>query len=139
MRRAVIAISKVQKSAFSYIGAPHVMRSLQRCRLLLRIIRSFSSNRPIDHSKDDTNRIYDVIIIGGGPSGLFLSSLLSSYGINSHFLFDKRPEEELLKHPQAHFINLRNTPEILKVEMPRVSLCRFGCHIAPNCTSIGVR
>jgi len=95
-----------------------MMSSMQRRRKLLscinsRIIRSFSS-----HNKHD-NRIHDVIIIGGGPSGLFLSSLLSSYGINSHLLFDKRPKEELLKHPQAHFINLRSM-EILKVEMPSV-------------------
>lgn len=95
--------------------------SIQRCRLLLPSCinsRNFSSL----NKNDDHRIIHDVIIIGGGPTGLFLSSLLSSYNnrnINSHLLFDKRPQEELLKHPQAHFINLRSM-EILKAEMPRV-------------------
>jgi hypothetical protein len=34
-------------------------------------------------------------------------------------LFDKRPQAELLKHPQAHFINLRSM-EILRYELPNV-------------------
>ena len=96
--------------------------SLHRCRQLnSRIIRSFSSSNisRSNQNKEDKNCIHDVIIIGGGPSGLFLSSLLSSYGIDSQLLFDKRPEEELLKHPQAHFINIRGM-EILKVEMSNV-------------------
>ena len=91
------------------------MSSLQRCRQL-----SFLNSRMIHNQQNrDDDCIHDVIIIGGGPSGLFLSSLLSSYGIDSQILFDKRPEEELLKHPQAHFINLRSM-EILKAEMPNV-------------------
>ena len=56
--------------------------------------------------------------MGGGPTGLFLSNLLTSYSI-PHLLFDKRPVEELTKHPQAHFINLRSM-EILRHELPRV-------------------
>ncbi|KAL3767051.1 hypothetical protein ACHAWU_004549 [Discostella pseudostelligera] len=63
--------------------------------------------------------IHDAIIIGGGPTGLLLSNLLSNYNIHSHLLFDKRPVEELVKHPQAHFINVRSM-EILKSEMPHV-------------------
>ncbi|KAL7426473.1 hypothetical protein ACHAXH_000353, partial [Discostella pseudostelligera] len=63
--------------------------------------------------------IHDAIIIGGGPTGLLLSNLLSNYNIHSHLLFDKRPVEELVKHPQAHFINVRSM-EILKSEVPHV-------------------
>mmetsp|Transcript_6481 Transcript_6481/g.14653 ORF Transcript_6481/g.14653 Transcript_6481/m.14653 type:complete len:865 (+) Transcript_6481:28-2622(+) len=74
------------------------------------------------HTADTTAKkktIHDAIIIGGGPTGLLLSNLLSSYNIHSHLLLDKRPVEELLKHPQAHFINVRSM-EILKAEVPRV-------------------
>jgi len=63
--------------------------------------------------------VHDAIILGGGPTGLLLSNLLSAYGIRSHLLFDKRPATELLRHPQAHFINVRSM-EILKAELPRV-------------------
>lgn len=83
-----------------------------------RIIRTRSNISNIQ-SKCKLDDIRDVIIIGGGPTGLFLSSLLTSYQINSHLLFDKRPKEELLQHPQAHFINIRSM-EILRAEMPRV-------------------
>eukprot|EP00581_Thalassiosira_minuscula_P014136 CAMPEP_0183722310 /NCGR_PEP_ID=MMETSP0737-20130205/14305_1 /TAXON_ID=385413 /ORGANISM="Thalassiosira miniscula, Strain CCMP1093" /LENGTH=137 /DNA_ID=CAMNT_0025952449 /DNA_START=46 /DNA_END=456 /DNA_ORIENTATION=+ len=70
-------------------------------------------------TEDATSRIYDAIIIGGGPTGLLLSNLLSGYSVRSHLLFDKRPTSELLRHPQAHFINVRSM-EILKAELPRV-------------------
>jgi hypothetical protein len=63
--------------------------------------------------------VYDVIIIGGGPTGLFLSSLLSKYDISSQLVFDKRPIAEVIKHPQAHYINIRSM-EILKAELPIV-------------------
>jgi len=65
-----------------------------------------------------TNIIHPAIISGGGPTGLFLSNLLTSYSI-PHLLFDKRPQDELMKHPQAHFINLRSM-ELLRHEMPSV-------------------
>ena len=71
------------------------------------------------HNNNTPTKVHDAIIIGGGPSGLLLSNLLSSYNIHSHLLFDKRPESELLKHPQAHFINIRSM-EILKSEVPNV-------------------
>ncbi|KAL3776064.1 hypothetical protein ACHAWO_003710 [Cyclotella atomus] len=66
----------------------------------------------------NNTEIHPAIILGGGPTGLFLSSLLTSYSI-PHLLFDKRPQSELLKHPQAHFINLRSM-EILRHELPNV-------------------
>jgi 2-polyprenyl-6-methoxyphenol hydroxylase-like FAD-dependent oxidoreductase len=75
-----------------------------------------------EHDKNKTPTsatIHDAIIIGGGPTGLLLSNLLSNYNIHSHLLFDKRPVSELLQHPQAHFINIRSM-EILKSELPSV-------------------
>lgn len=71
-------------------------------------------NRRFSTNKD----IIPAIILGGGPTGLFLSNLLTSYSI-PHLLFDKRPQSELLRHPQAHFINLRSM-ELLRYELPRV-------------------
>lgn len=62
--------------------------------------------------------VHPAIILGGGPTGLFLSNLLTSYSV-PHLLFDKRSQSELLKHPQAHFVNLRSM-EILRHELPDV-------------------
>ena len=105
-------------------------------RLSARVI-SFSSQSNIHHrilhrqssqrftTTNATNNIteektiHDVIIIGGGPTGLLLSNLLSSYNIHSQLLLDKRPINEVLKHPQAHFINIRSM-EILKAELRNV-------------------
>ena len=100
--------------------APQITTSIQSRRKLHhnQTIRALSSTRIKFNNENDGN-IHDVIIVGGGPSGLFLSTLLTSYGIHSQLLFDKRPEEELLKHPQAHFINIRSM-EILKAEIPNV-------------------
>jgi 2-polyprenyl-6-methoxyphenol hydroxylase-like FAD-dependent oxidoreductase len=55
-----------------------------------------------------------VAILGGGPVGLLLSSLLSSYGIR-HCLVERRLSPT--KHPQAHFMNAR-TMEILQCHLP---------------------
>ena len=86
-------------------------------------------------NNDDTNHpnkvtVHDAIIIGGGPTGLLLSILLTSYNI-PHLLFDKRSKHELLKHPQAHFINIRSM-EILKAEVPRVYEGVVGGNMMPD-------
>ena len=57
---------------------------------------------------------FPVCILGGGPVGLFLSSQLSSYGIE-HCIVERR--EVPTKHPQAHFMNAR-TMEILQAHLP---------------------
>jgi 2-polyprenyl-6-methoxyphenol hydroxylase-like FAD-dependent oxidoreductase len=59
-----------------------------------------------------------IVIIGGGPVGLFLSNILSSYNTPS-MLFEARSEDELFSHPQAHFLNTR-TMEILRHSLPKV-------------------
>ena len=52
----------------------------------------------------------DVLIVGGGPSGLVLSALLSRLGVRS-ILLEQRGEPTT--HPQAHFVGVR-TMEILR-------------------------
>lgn len=90
------------------------------CRHILRSHHLLTSPKRINARKfsSATNLIHPAIISGGGPTGLFLSNLLTSYSI-PHLLFDKRPQDELIKHPQAHFINLRSM-ELLRHELPRV-------------------
>ncbi|KAL9182180.1 hypothetical protein ACHAXT_012832 [Thalassiosira profunda] len=107
------------------------MLSLARCGRLprrlqprARICNPFSSctgasTDDASRDADDGERVHDAIIVGGGPTGLLLSALLSSYDVKSHLLFDKRPVDELLRHPQAHFVNVRSM-EILKGEVPQV-------------------
>jgi len=55
-----------------------------------------------------------VGVVGGGPVGLLLSSLLSQYGVQ-HCLVERRRVPT--KHPQAHFINARSM-ELLQAHFP---------------------
>lgn len=65
-----------------------------------------------------TNVVHTPIaIVGGGPVGLLMSTLLSSYKVPS-VMIEGQSVEERCKHPQAHFINTRSM-EILK-QLPRV-------------------
>ena len=59
-----------------------------------------------------------VAIVGGGPTGLILSIMLSQFNVPSS-LFEARSEDEVHLHPQAHYLNLR-TMEILKHYIPSV-------------------
>ena len=57
---------------------------------------------------------YDVGIVGSGPVGLMLSSLLNHYGIKN-IIVDRRVDPVV--HPQAHFINARSM-EIIQMYFP---------------------
>lgn len=57
-----------------------------------------------------------LIIVGGGPSGLFLSILLSRYNV-PHRLIERQSTESRFRHPQAHFLNTR-TMELLRYHLP---------------------
>jgi 2-polyprenyl-6-methoxyphenol hydroxylase-like FAD-dependent oxidoreductase len=59
---------------------------------------------------------YDVVVVGGGPTGMVLGHLLQQYGVQ-HLVVEKRASPTT--HPQAHFINAR-TMEILQTHMPDV-------------------
>ena len=59
-----------------------------------------------------------IAIVGGGPAGLFLSNLLSTYNTPS-ILLEARSSEQLFAHPQAHFLNTR-TMEIMRHALPNL-------------------
>lgn len=77
--------------------------------LLNRSLRRYVSN-------DSSSINSPVVIVGGGPTGLLLSILLSQYNV-THTLIEKRTPKQIHSHPQAHYLNLR-TMEILKHYVP---------------------
>lgn len=81
-----------------------------RCARHLRRIRKAYMNTVTSKTINSTS----VCILGGGPVGLLLSSVLSSYGVK-HCIVERR--EVPTKHPQAHFMNAR-TMEILQAHLP---------------------
>ena len=61
-------------------------------------------------------QITPVIIVGGGPVGLFLSILLSDYNV-PHILLERQSVASRFRHPQAHFINTRSM-ELFRTVVP---------------------
>ena len=111
---------------------PRSHPSLRRLRVVLPSLPSsslsslslrFFNNSTSSLSSSSTARTTatPVLIVGGGPSGLFLSILLSKYQI-PHFLIDSNPTTS--PHPQAHFLNTR-TMEILKHNLSPKSYARL--------------
>ena len=88
--------------------------------LLTRNIRRFSDSTKEQgtpaHTPPTTDNVVPVIIVGGGPVGLFLSSLLSHYQIPS-ILLESQTVQQRFQHPAAHFLNTR-TMEILSSSLP---------------------
>ena len=70
-----------------------------------------------------------VGIIGGGPTGLFLSILLSRYNVRS-ILFERATPDERFRHPQAHFLNTR-TMEIFRHTVPEIYQLHIQKEIPP--------
>lgn len=87
-----------------------------------RRIRDFSSSSNTSPShKNDNNKYLDktmrtsrsrIVIVGGGPTGLFMGHMLQSYNVPFLLVEAQTPDERFL-HPQAHFLNTR-TMEIIK-------------------------
>lgn len=76
-----------------------------------------SAPAPTSTTADTSDRMKaPVVIIGGGPSGLLMSNLLSLYQVPS-ILLEAQTVESKFRHPQAHFLNTR-TMEILQHWMP---------------------
>ena len=71
-------------------------------------VATFSSSSAIQ--SNDKNISTTVLISGAGPTGLFLSHLLKSFGV-PFITIDSSPSPPT--HPQAHFLNYRSM-EILK-------------------------
>ncbi|GMI12170.1 hypothetical protein TrVE_jg9844 [Triparma verrucosa] len=100
-------------------------------------------------STDSTLSHIPIAIIGSGPTGLLLSSILSRYSL-PHQIYTSSPS--LPSHPQAHFINTR-TVEILKSAFPKIydavkltmpspsgwRYFRFGTGVGSNAQSLGTQ
>jgi 2-polyprenyl-6-methoxyphenol hydroxylase-like FAD-dependent oxidoreductase len=73
------------------------------------------ANHKPHHEK---NHHSPVLIVGGGPTGLFLALLLARYDVQS-IVLERQSVEERFRHPRAHFLNTR-TMEILRHHLPDV-------------------
>lgn len=104
-RRDIMMASLLSRSPKPPLSSPWTRRWRRRA------VRNSASSA-------DEEAVHDAIVVGGGPVGLLLSNLLSNHSVR-HVLLDGRPVKDLLRHPQAHFINVRSM-EILRAEVPRV-------------------
>ena len=105
----IIQLNHLKSSIGHNLFKPSTSLKGQRSRYRVNITHEFSASA-IEENQSSYST--PITIIGGGPSGLLLSILLSSYNVPST-LFERKTESQLISHPQAHFINLR-TMEILR-------------------------
>jgi len=91
---------------------------LPRKRPLVSLLQStpIGSSYARNHSSSDSLVDAPIVIVGGGPCGLVLSNLLSSYHVPSVLL---DAQTQCFTHPQAHFLNTR-TMEVLYNALPSV-------------------
>jgi 2-polyprenyl-6-methoxyphenol hydroxylase-like FAD-dependent oxidoreductase len=83
----------------------------------------FRSNRIFDRKcfkrsrwLSSSSAVSPIVIVGGGPTGLFLANLLQRYQ-TPFVLLESKTADERFQHPQAHFLNTR-TMELLKHWFP---------------------
>jgi len=75
--------------------------------------RCFSSRAGDDDDGDDDakGKDVDVVIVGGGPTGVVLRSMLSSFNVQKSVVVERHARAST--HPKAHFMN-RRTMEIFR-------------------------
>ena len=57
-----------------------------------------------------------ILIVGGGPTGLFMANLLQQYQVPFTLVEDQSTKQRF-RHPQAHFLNSR-TMELIRHALP---------------------
>ena len=76
--------------------------------------RCFSSRAGDDDDDGDDDakgKDVDVVIVGGGPTGVVLRSMLSSFNVQKSVVVERHARAST--HPKAHFMN-RRTMEIFR-------------------------
>jgi 2-polyprenyl-6-methoxyphenol hydroxylase-like FAD-dependent oxidoreductase len=59
-----------------------------------------------------------MVIVGGGPTGLILAHLLTTYRV-PHILLEAQSVSQRFQHPQAHFLNTRTMEILRSIPPPR--------------------